>query len=135
MQIPFDEIREGLLFCLLGSDRPIHESLAPALINQQEAMQNQFAGMTDIPFSYEEFEATRKDLISKVNAALSDTDKRFLISFEKAEPDWTAFDYPFFQNYSSVQWKLQNLSKLKSSNPAKLLVEAEKLKAVLYAEH
>lgn len=135
MQIPFYEIKEGLLFCLLGSDRPIHESLAPALINQQEAMQNQFAGMTDIPFSYEEFEATRKDLISKVNAVLSDTDKRFLIGFEKAEPDWTAFDYPHFQKYPSVLWKLQNLSKLKSSNPAKLLAEAEKLEAVLYAEH
>lgn len=114
---------------------PIISELAPALINQQEAMQNQFAGMTDIPFSYEEFEATRKDLISKVNAVLSDTDKRFLIGFEKAEPDWTAFDYPHFQKYPSVLWKLKNLSKLKSSNPAKLLAEAEKLEAVLYAEH
>ena len=63
MDIPLDDCREGLIFCLLGSDRPIHESFAPRLIDQREAMENQFAGMTDIPFTYEEFEDTRAKLM------------------------------------------------------------------------
>lgn len=54
MDIPLSKCREGLIFCLLGSDRPIHESFAPRLIDQREAMDNQFAGMTDIPFTCEE---------------------------------------------------------------------------------
>ena len=29
MDFPLTECREGLIFCLLGSDRPIHESFAP----------------------------------------------------------------------------------------------------------
>jgi len=33
------ECREGLIFCLLGSDRPIHESFAPRLIDQRETME------------------------------------------------------------------------------------------------
>ena len=39
MDIPLSECREGLIFCLLGSDRPIHESFAPRLIDQREAME------------------------------------------------------------------------------------------------
>lgn len=35
MDVPLSECREGLLFCLLGSDRPIHESFAPKLIDQK----------------------------------------------------------------------------------------------------
>lgn len=55
MDIPLSDCREGLIFCLLSSDRPIYESFAPSLIDQREAMENQFAGMTDVPFTYEEF--------------------------------------------------------------------------------
>lgn len=51
---------------LLGNDRPIHELFAPSLIDQRAAMANQFDGMTDIPFTYEEFEQTRSKL-SKLN--------------------------------------------------------------------
>lgn len=34
MDIPLSKCREGLIFCLLGSDRPIHESFAPRLIDR-----------------------------------------------------------------------------------------------------
>ncbi|MGM9853038.1 MAG: nucleotidyl transferase AbiEii/AbiGii toxin family protein [Muribaculaceae bacterium] len=52
MEIPLSDIKKGLIFCLLGSDRPVHESFAPNLIDQREEMENQFIGMSDIPFSY-----------------------------------------------------------------------------------
>lgn len=127
MDIPLSEAKEGLLFSLLGSDRPIHESFAPALIDQRDAMKNQFVGMTDTPFSYEEFEETRAKLIKDVNELMSEDDKKFLVSFEKAEPDWSAFNYPYFEKYPSVQWKLLNLKKLKDTNPDKLYSEVSKL--------
>ena len=88
MDFPLSDCREGLIFCLLGSDRPIHESFAPRLIDQREAMANQFEGMTDISFTYEEFEATRSKLIADVNQLMTEDDKRFLISFEKGELQW-----------------------------------------------
>ncbi|MCF0185638.1 MAG: nucleotidyl transferase AbiEii/AbiGii toxin family protein, partial [Bacteroidaceae bacterium] len=89
MDISLEEVKLGLIFCLLGSDRPLHESFAPNLINQREAMENQFVGMSDIPFGYEEFEQVRIKLIEDVKAIMKDDDKKFLISFEHAEPDWT----------------------------------------------
>ncbi len=67
MDIPLSAVKYGIIFCLLGSDRPIHESFSPNLINQREAMENQFIGMSDITFSYEEFEMTRDNLIKGVN--------------------------------------------------------------------
>ena len=127
MDFPLTECREGLIFCLLGSDRPIHESFAPRLIDQREAMANQFEGMTDIPFTYEEFEATRSKLISDVNQLMTEEDKRFLVSFEKGKPQWDGYEFEYFKDYPSVKWKLINLAKLAKQNPQKLAEEACKL--------
>ena len=131
MDIPLDECREGLIFCLLGSDRPMHESFAPSLIDQREAMENQFAGMTDIPFTYEDFEETRAKLINDLRSLLTEEDKRFLVSFESGQPEWNGYEFEYFKDYPSVQWKLLNLKKLAKQNPQKLRLEAEKLRNVL----
>ena len=130
MEYPLAETREGLLFCLLGSDRPIYESFAPNLLDQHDALANQFDGMTDVPFTYEEFEQTRTQLIQDVFALMTAADKSFLVSFEQGEPDWDNFDFSYFKDYPSVQWKLLNLQHLKKQNPIKLTAEASKLLSV-----
>lgn len=131
MDIPMFDVREGLLFCLLSSDRPIHESLSPQLIDQREAMKHQFEGMTDKPFTYDDFESARLKLIKDVNGILTPAGKEFLLSFELSEPKWEIFEYKYFQIYPSVKWKIQNLTKLKNVNPQKLLAQYEALKIVL----
>jgi len=131
MEFPISKCREGIIFCLLGSDRPIHESFAPRLIDQHEAMENQFTGMTNIPFSYEEFEDTRSRLIDDVKSIMTEEDKRFLISFESGNPEWEGYEFEYFKEYPSVQWKLLNLKKLAKSNPQKLRDEVDKLRQVL----
>ena len=128
MDISLSDCREGLIFCLLGSDRPIYESFAPSLIDQREAMDNQFAGMTDIPFTYEEFEETRSKLINDVKSLMTEADKRFLISFESGQPEWDGYEFEYFKDYPSVQWKLLNLKKLAKQNPQKLQEEEDKLR-------
>ena len=50
MSIPLADAKYGFIFCLLGSDRPLFESFAPRLIDQSEAMVNQFEGMSELPF-------------------------------------------------------------------------------------
>jgi len=127
MSIPLEEAKRGFIFCLLGSDRPLYESFAPSLIDQSEAMVNQFEGMSDIEFGYDEFLSTRAKLIEDVNAMMTDADRRFLVSFEKCEPDWANSDYAEFAEYPSVKWKLLNLAKLKKTNSSKLTANAERL--------
>jgi len=123
----FNEIKDGLMFCLLGSDKPIIESLQPNQVSQQEALDNQFEGMTDIPFTYKDFEETRKNLIEKVNRIFADKDKEFLISFEQGTPEWSKFALGDVSNYPSIKWKLQNILKLKETNPEKYKYGIEKL--------
>jgi hypothetical protein len=124
----FDEVRYGFIFCLLGSDRPIIETLSPNLIDQREVLNNQFVGMTTVPFSYEDYEKTRLVLIEYVNNNLIDSDKRFLISFEESTPEWEITDYSKFKDYPSVQWKLLNIKKLKEINPKKHELKVERLR-------
>ena len=131
MNIPLADVKDGLIFCLLGSDRPIHESFAPNLIDQHEAMEHQFSGMSEMLFSYDDFEVTREKLIRDVNSIMTEEDKRFLIAFEELSVDWENTMYSLFREYPSVRWKIQNLQRLKSSNPKKLKAEAETLRIVL----
>lgn len=130
MDIPVASVKEGLIFCLLGSDRPIHESFAPNLIDQHDAMEHQFSGMSEIPFGYGNFEETRDKLIQEVNSIMTEDDKNFLVSFEDLTVDWENSPYSHFKGYPSVRWKIQNLLKLKTTNPKKLKGEADKLRQV-----
>lgn len=134
MDIPFAAVKEGFIFCLLGSDRPIYESFAPNRIDQHEVMERQFAGMSEMPFGYDVFEKTREKLIHDVNAVMTEDDKRFLIGFEELTLDWENSPYPSFREYPSVRWKMQNLQKLKASNPKKLKAEADKLRTIFRME-
>lgn len=134
MDITMADVKEGLIFCLLGSDRPIHESFAPNLIDQHDAMERQFSGMSELPFSYDAFEETREKLIHDVNAVMTEDDRRFLIDFEELAVNWDSTPYSSFREYPSVRWKMQNLQKLKASNPKKLKAEADKLRKIFGME-
>jgi Nucleotidyl transferase AbiEii toxin, Type IV TA system len=113
------EIKAGFLLFLLSHYRPLHEVLSPNLLDQREAFQNQFAGISAIPFSYEQFEATRLKLVKDVNKCLTDPDKKFLVSFKKGEPDWSLAPIKNLQIFPAVQWKLLNIQNLAASNKTK----------------
>lgn len=123
----FGAVKNGFMLCLLGSDKPIIESLNPNPIDQQEALDNQFEGMTDEPFNYDDYQKARLNLLEVVNQGLTDDDKAFLISFEDGNPDWSKCCAGDLSNYPSVRWKLQNIAKLKSSNPTKHIEGVDKL--------
>ena len=124
----FGDVKDGFMLCLLGSDKPIIESLQPNSIDQTDALENQFKGMSDVDFSYADYEEARVNLIAEVNAALTETDKDFILSFEEGTPDWDKCCAGDLSNYPSVKWKLQNIIKLKETNPQKHQQGIERLK-------
>jgi predicted nucleotidyltransferase component of viral defense system len=126
-----DGLKRGFMFALLGSNKPFIEILSPNLINQQEALENQFRGMTDITFTYENYESARIQIIAFVNSMLSVEDKSFLVDFEEGRPKWEKSTYSDFKDFPSVQWKLINVNKLKTQNPVKHRKKVEKLKSYL----
>lgn len=128
----FNKVKEGLIFALLGSDKPILESLDPNRVDQREALKNQFEGMTDIPFSYEDYETSRQELTERINKELTETDKTFLLSFEQGKPEWDKCCARDLSQYPSVKWKLQNVLRIKEINPDKFNSGIEKLRDFLF---
>ena len=123
-----DEIKRGFLFGLVSSNRPTFELLNPHLLDQRMAFENQFEGMSAIEFSYDEYEATRLQLIETIQVGLNESDKVFLKSFNSLEPDWSIYD---FQAFPSVKWKLLNLEKFKTEKPESYQQQLSELDKVL----
>jgi predicted nucleotidyltransferase component of viral defense system len=110
------EVKEGFLLRLLSGERPIGEVLYPNFLDQRLAMENQFSGMTEEDFSYEEYEAVREKMVNVVQESLTQEDKKFILSLKNLSPDWNIYN---FEKFPAVNWKLQNLQKLKGKNPSK----------------
>jgi hypothetical protein len=54
------DIKRGIIYGLVSSNRPTHELLAPNLLDQQAAFENQFEGMSTTEFSYADFRGRQK---------------------------------------------------------------------------
>jgi len=119
-----DDVKSGFLYCLLSSGRPIHEIISPNLLDQRHAIENQFTGMSDQPFSYDEYVSIREKLVKIIHQRLTEQDKKFLLSIKNVTPDWSLYD---FRRFPAVQWKLLNLKKLKDTNPKKHQEQYEEL--------
>lgn len=122
------EIKEGFIFRLLSTDRSIHDILFPKLQDQRLAMDNQFAGMTEKQFTYEDYEFVREKMIKIVQESLTEEDKLFILTFKDVSPDWSIYN---FEEYPSIKWKLMNLEKIKVGNPEKHKALYEGLKRKL----
>ncbi len=121
-QMKFDDLsllKSGLMLNILGDKKPITDLLNPNLLDQRDAFENQFAGMADVAFSYADFEESRLELFARIKELFTRDDLEFLLSFKQGEPDWTRCCIGDVSHFPSVQWKLQNILKLKSDDPAK----------------
>ena len=126
-----DDIRQGFLIVLLSSPRPLHEMIRPHSLDQRHVFETQFAGMSERPFTYEDFEATREQLVTDIHGHLSEHDKQLLLGFKNGEPDWNLFPVDGARKLPAVQWKLSNIQKLKTHNPSKHAEQLEQLQKAL----
>lgn len=122
------EVKRGFMLCLLSSNRPINEVIKPNFQDQQSAMNNHFAGMTDEPFDYAEYEAVRDKLVQTIHQNLTEEDKAFLLNVKNLTPDWKIYD---FERFPSIAWKLRNLKALKETRPERHKEQYEALKKKL----
>ena len=87
---------------LAGHNRPVHEMLNPNYQNQQQQFESQFQGMTLVPFTYDDFEVTREQLISEINAALYEEDRQLLMGLTAGEPDWSLYPIAGLENTTAA---------------------------------
>ncbi len=107
-----EAVRLGFITYLLGHGRPPNEVLSPTLLDQTALHESEFQGMSEVPFSYKDFELTRKQLIAKIKKEITEDEKNFLISFMKGSPEWALFKHPEIKELPAVKWKLLNIGKM-----------------------
>lgn len=121
-----DEITKGFVDMLLSHDKPLHETLNPNIKNQHEIFEKQFLGMSDIAFSYNEHIDTLNKLISAIKSKILPY-KTQLLDFVSLKNNLNDFEINNLDKLPAVKWKLHNLQKLQTKNPAKFNEQYEKL--------
>lgn len=112
---------------LAGHNRPIHEVLFPNPSQLKTAFLNEFQGMTREIVGLETLECARQRLFPELPSALSADQSNFLLSLAKAEPKWDLMQCDYLRELPAIQWRLQNLEKLKRTNRLKFEQQANLL--------
>jgi hypothetical protein len=121
------DIVESFVCYLAGHNRPIHEVLFSNDLDLATPYESEFQGMTRKEIGLGELLAARKQLRAELPSALTEPQKRFLISMAKAEPEWKLMACPHLAKMPAILWKLQNLAQLKKNNPGKFKLQSDEL--------
>ena len=122
------EIVECFVCYLAGHNRPIHEVLFSRDLDLAVPYENEFQGMTREDVSLGELVAAREHLRAELPVALTESQKRFLLSLARGEPDWTLMVCPHLMEMPAIRWKLENLLRLKKLNPGKFDIQSDELR-------
>jgi len=122
------EIVECFVCYLAGHNRPIHEVLFSRDLDLAVPYENEFQGMTREDVSLGELVAARERLRAELPVALTESQKRFLLSLARGEPDWTLMVCPHLKEMPAIRWKLKNLLRLKRLNPGKFDIQSDELR-------
>lgn len=104
-----DSVRQAFVAYLAGHRRPIAELLQPNRKPIEDLFANHFAGMTEEPVELTELEAARTQLFEWAASALTDNERRFLLSAKQGEPDWSLLPFDGLDQWPAIQWKLHNI--------------------------
>lgn len=122
------EIVECFVCYLAGHNRPVHEVLFSNDIDLKPAFENEFTGMTKDPITLTQLQTTRARLKKELPRLLTQDQRQFLVGLVSADPDWTLMKCSHLQKLPAIQWKLQNLSRLKKVNQKKFAQQAAELR-------
>ena len=121
------EIVECFVGYIAGHNRPVHEVLGSRDIDLARPFDNEFAGMEREPVSLRVLEEARIRLRRELAVALTADHKRFLIGLVAGQPPWEAMQCRHLAELPAIQWKLQNLARLKRTHAVKFQAQADEL--------
>ncbi len=120
-----DDLRKTFLVYLISHNRAMTELLRPTRKDISTLYENEFIRMTQVDVSLEELEAVRENMISEINVALTDEEKRFLLSFKSLAPEWSLLGLPNIKVLPAVRWKMLNLGKMDKAKHSRALKNLE----------
>ena len=125
------DIVECFVCYLAGHNRPLHEVLFPDDRDLTMAYSSDFLGLTTASVPLNALIEIRQRLKHELPCALTTAHRRFLLSLANGEPEWTNMTCGHLAELPAIRWKLENLAKLKRTNPEKFERQVEKLEALL----
>ena len=105
-------IRTAFIGYLISHSRPMHELLDPNAIDLKAIYQREFDGMTNVPVPLEELVEVQRSLPRLLLGELSDDEKEFLRTFQRADPQWDLMPVAHLKELPGVRWKLLNIGKM-----------------------
>ena len=106
-----ESLRTAAVVYLLSHGRPLHALLAPRLRDMTVEYERGLAGLVANPIAVRTLEETRERLVSDLVGRMSEKHKRFLVSFEKGEPEWGLLDVPHAKDLPAVRWRILKMSR------------------------
>jgi predicted nucleotidyltransferase component of viral defense system len=120
-----DALRRAFIVYLLSHDRPMGEVLASRQKDISQEYERGFQGMTAQPVPLAELLAARKELVARIVGDMPDPHCRFLLSFERGEPDWSLLDVAGAKDLPAIKWRQINLDKISKEKRQQLVAELE----------
>ena len=114
-----DALFRTFLIYAASSPRPAHELLNPNFADLKQSYSQEFLGMTKDAVSLDALIDVRARLIDDIHSRLDVASQTFLLSLQDATPDFAVIGLPQAADLPAVKWKLLNLQRLISENPAK----------------
>jgi predicted nucleotidyltransferase component of viral defense system len=126
-----EKLRRAFIVYLLSHDRPMSEVLAPTRKDLSHNFAHGFAGMAEKPVTLQELVDTREQLIAAITGDMPEEHRKFLLSFERGDPNWALLGLDGVAGLPAVKWRQLNLDKVSAARRAALV---ENLEAVLWPQ-
>jgi Nucleotidyl transferase AbiEii toxin, Type IV TA system len=123
-----DDLRRAFVVYLLSHDRPMFEVLTVVPKDISAEFLRGFEGMTDAPVTLGDLLDARQRLVEAIVGGMPLEHRRFLVSFERGQPDWPLLGVPGVESLPAVRWRQRNLDTLSAAKRGALV---DGLKAVL----
>lgn len=120
-----EALRAAFIVYLLSHNRPMSEVVAPTRKDIAGEYERGFRGMTKEPVDLETLLAAREALIAAVVGDMPDEQRRFLVLFERGDPDWSLLPLDDVALLPAVRWRQQNLGKLDDETRRRLAARLE----------
>jgi predicted nucleotidyltransferase component of viral defense system len=106
------DVRRAFVVYLAGHSRPMHELLDPHFTDLRRVYQEQFVGMVREHVPLDVLVDTRQRLVEMIRAGLDESERSFLVSLKRGEPQWTLLGIDHLEHLPALQWKLRNILKM-----------------------
>lgn len=121
-------VRQAFVVYLASHNRPMAELLDPNLHDMTQSYRLELEGMTREAVTLDELIETRLVMIRSIRDALTDNERKFLLSLKEGAPDWGLMPLSGISDLPALRWKLQNIRKM---NDKSRMLAVERLEKVL----